>query len=70
MLELLAKDNQTDSTEIRLGFHLPPFHSVKHLHLHGLAPVSSLGFFGRLSFRLNSYWFKTVDEVIESLPEA
>lgn len=69
MLDLLAKNNQTDINEIRLGFHVSPFHSVKHLHLHGLSPTSSLGFFGRMSFRPDSFWFKTVDTIISSLPE-
>lgn len=67
MLDLLAKNNQTDINEIRLGFHVPPFHSVKHLHLHGIAPSSSMGLIGRLIFRSDSYWFKTVDTIIDSL---
>lgn len=69
MLELLEKNNQTDPNEISLGFHVPPFNSVKHLHLHGIAPTSEMTFIGRWIFRPNSYWFKTVSTIISSLPK-
>ncbi|XP_017065144.1 histidine triad nucleotide-binding protein 3 [Drosophila eugracilis] len=40
------------------GFHLPPFITVKHLHMHAIAPRSEMGFLSRLIFR-PSVWFKT-----------
>lgn len=70
MLDLLSKENQTDANDISLGFHLPPFNSVKHLHLHGISPKSEMRFLQRLIFRENSFWYKTVDNVINSLPES
>lgn len=70
MLELLEKRNQTDSNEILLGFHVPPFNSIKHLHLHGIAPTSEIKFVGRWIFRPDSYWFKTVDTIVKSLPKS
>lgn len=70
MLDLLAKNNQTDMNEISLGFHVPPFNSVKHLHLHGIAPVSEMRLIARMIFRADSYWFKKAETVINSLPEA
>lgn len=42
------------------GFHLPPFTSIKHLHMHAIAPRSEMGFLSRLIFRPYSFWFKTV----------
>ncbi|XP_016962847.1 adenosine 5'-monophosphoramidase HINT3 [Drosophila biarmipes] len=44
-----------------LGFHLPPFITVKHLHMHAIAPRSEMGFLSRLIFR-PSVWFKTAED--------
>ncbi|XP_024124211.1 histidine triad nucleotide-binding protein 3 isoform X1 [Oryzias melastigma] len=63
--EILQKNNVTDLSDVRFGFHWPPFCSVTHLHLHVLAPASQMGFMSRLIFRLNSYWFVTADQLIE-----
>jgi hypothetical protein len=68
MLEILATNNQTEQDQ-HLGFHIPPFTTVKHLHLHGMSPKSDMGFIGRMIFKENSWWYKTVDNVIDSLPE-
>jgi hypothetical protein len=68
MLALLEKNNQTDLEQISLGFHVPPFNSVKHLHLHGISKKSEMGFIGRMIFREDSYWYKTIDIIINSLP--
>lgn len=46
----------------RFGFHYP-FVMISHLHLHVISPVSEMGFFGRLLFRPNSYWFVTVSYI-------
>lgn len=69
MIELMSSNNQTDMTSISLGFHMPPFNSVKHLHMHGIAPKSEMKLVGRWIFREDSYWYKTVDTVINSLPD-
>ncbi len=53
--------------EVSFGFHWPPFNRVDHLHLHVIYPVDEMGFFSRLIFRPNSYWFKTPEEVVEFL---
>ncbi|XP_068189896.1 adenosine 5'-monophosphoramidase HINT3-like [Antennarius striatus] len=65
--DILQKNNVTDLTDVRFGFHWPPFCSVTHLHLHVLAPVSQMGFMSRIYYRLNSYWFVTADQLIEHL---
>ncbi|XP_038131730.1 histidine triad nucleotide-binding protein 3 [Cyprinodon tularosa] len=65
--DVLQKNSVTDLTDVRFGFHWPPFCSVTHLHLHVLAPVSQMGFMSRLIYRLNSYWFVTADQLIELL---
>ncbi|XP_077454781.1 adenosine 5'-monophosphoramidase HINT3 [Stigmatopora argus] len=65
--EILQKNNVMDLNDVRFGFHWPPFCSVTHLHLHVLAPASQMGFMSRLFYRLNSYWFITVEQLIELL---
>ncbi|XP_049585983.1 adenosine 5'-monophosphoramidase HINT3 [Syngnathus scovelli] len=65
--EVLRKNNVTDISDVRFGFHWPPFCSVAHLHLHVLAPASQMSFMSRLFYRLNSYWFITVEQLIELL---
>ncbi|KAH8297787.1 hypothetical protein KR054_010012 [Drosophila jambulina] len=46
--------------DVLFGFHLPPFISVRHLHMHAIAPRAEMGFLSRLVFRPSSVWFKTV----------
>ena len=46
----------------RMGFHWPPFNSIKHLHLHVIFPESGINFIGRQIYRPGSFYFATVDE--------
>ncbi|XP_032528429.2 adenosine 5'-monophosphoramidase HINT3-like [Danaus plexippus] len=62
--ELLAKNNLS-LEDARFGYHWPPFRSIKHLHLHTIAPESKMGFIGNMVFRKNSFWFVS-PEYIES----
>ncbi|KAL9911576.1 adenosine 5'-monophosphoramidase HINT3 isoform 2-T2 [Glossina fuscipes fuscipes] len=56
-----------ESNQTLLGFHMPPFITVKHLHLHGIAPRSNMSFLMRFIFKPHSAWFKLVDEAKEYL---
>lgn len=55
LMELgIQSDNAT------FGFHWPPFISVKHLHMHCIAPLSKMNFISRLIFKPLNIWYCTV----------
>ncbi|XP_041983654.1 histidine triad nucleotide-binding protein 3-like [Aricia agestis] len=64
--ELLQKNNLSVE-DARFGYHWPPFRSVKHLHLHTIAPESKMGFIARTVFMKNSYWFVSPEYVAAKL---
>jgi diadenosine tetraphosphate (Ap4A) HIT family hydrolase len=49
-----------DVEDIRLGFHLPPFNSISHLHLHVISPASQMSTISRLIFKPHTWWFTSV----------
>ncbi|XP_030753737.1 histidine triad nucleotide-binding protein 3-like [Sitophilus oryzae] len=56
-----------DTNDLRIGFHLPPFNTVDHLHLHTISPASSMSLLHRVMFQPNSWWFTTVETIQERL---
>uniref|UniRef100_A0A1B0G2W6 HIT domain-containing protein n=1 Tax=Glossina morsitans morsitans TaxID=37546 RepID=A0A1B0G2W6_GLOMM len=56
-----------ESNETLFGFHMPPFITVEHLHLHSIAPRSNMSFLIRFIFKPHSACFKLVDEAKEYL---
>lgn len=48
----------------RMGFHLPPFTSVPHLHLHTLCPASTMNLRSQLHYGPQSHWFITVSDIV------
>ncbi|XP_065182019.1 adenosine 5'-monophosphoramidase HINT3-like [Sycon ciliatum] len=63
----VLEERGADVTSARFGFHWAPFHTIEHLHLHVIAPVTEMGFIARTVFRPNSYWFVTSEWVEERL---
>ncbi|XP_057678187.1 adenosine 5'-monophosphoramidase HINT3-like isoform X2 [Corythoichthys intestinalis] len=64
---VLEKNKVRDLNDVRLGFHVPPFSSVPHLHLHALAPASKMNDSARRRYGPQSHWFITVEEALSQL---
>ncbi|XP_073348455.1 adenosine 5'-monophosphoramidase HINT3-like [Pagrus major] len=64
---ILEKNKVSNLDDVRFGFHMPPFSSVPHLHLHALAPASTMSFKSQLHYGPQSHWFITVDKVLSQL---
>lgn len=58
-LKIVFQQKNVDINDALYGFHWPPFISVHHLHMHGIAPASSMKLISRGIFRPNSLWFCT-----------
>ena len=51
-----------------LCFHVPPFNSVDHLHLHVLAPASEISYWARNSkYRVGTMWCTGIEDAITRL---
>jgi diadenosine tetraphosphate (Ap4A) HIT family hydrolase len=70
-MKAMAEELLADSSG-RLVFHVPPFNSVQHLHLHVLAPVDSISTAGRLKFgsetRQCTSWESVVTRLEQDVP--
>ncbi|XP_051511487.1 adenosine 5'-monophosphoramidase HINT3 isoform X1 [Myxocyprinus asiaticus] len=64
---VLKAKNVTDFEDISLGFHVPPYITVPHLHLHVLAPFSQLHIETR--FKYTDYWYLTVEKLLKILDD-
>ena len=57
-----------DANDYVLCFHVPPFNSVDHLHLHVLAPTSRMAWIHRYGkYRCGTRWCIEESEVIDRL---
>lgn len=53
--------------ESYVGFHVPPFISVPHLHMHVIAPAAQIVHSKRMKYVPGSFWFWTSTRVVEKL---
>ncbi|XP_058612659.1 adenosine 5'-monophosphoramidase HINT3 isoform X1 [Onychostoma macrolepis] len=65
--DVLKAKNVTNLEDISLGFHVPPYITVPHLHLHVLAPFSQL--FRWAIGKHTSFWYLTEEKLIQKLTE-
>uniref|UniRef100_A0A8C3G9G7 HIT domain-containing protein n=1 Tax=Cyclopterus lumpus TaxID=8103 RepID=A0A8C3G9G7_CYCLU len=61
---VLKKTKVSDLDDVRMGFHVPPFSSVPHLHLHVLAPASDMTLKSQLRYGPQTHWFITVSDIL------
>lgn len=61
--ELIRKKGVVLS-DVSYGFHWPPFVSVRHLHMHAIAPASRMSFVSRCIFKPANIWYRTVSAII------
>lgn len=59
-LEYFMGRKGADLSNVSYGFHLPPFISVKHLHMHAIAPISNMSLISRMIFARNNFWYCSV----------
>ncbi|XP_030627784.1 histidine triad nucleotide-binding protein 3-like [Chanos chanos] len=64
---VLQQKNVMELGDVRMGFHMPPFSSVPHLHLHVLAPASEMSDRSLRFYGPQSYWFITVENLLKQL---
>lgn len=65
--ENILRERGADMSDIRLGFHWPPFNTVRHLHLHAISPVSEMSMMQSVIFRPGTWWFVSSDYVLSQL---
>eukprot|EP00667_Euglena_gracilis_P008908 EG_transcript_9033 len=64
----VLQDQGAPMGDLRMGFHVPPFQSIGHLHLHCIAPASQMGYFNRnVAFRPDSFCFVSMDRMLARL---
>lgn len=56
--------------DIRYGFHMPPFISVDHLHMHIISPATQMGFVHSNLFRESSWYFLSPDALVTKVRKA
>ncbi|KAL7746283.1 hypothetical protein RI367_008354 [Sorochytrium milnesiophthora] len=64
-LAIVKQKLGVDPQSVRLGFHVPPFNSVYHLHLHIL--VEPIKMSRRYKYASGVWWFRSLDEQLAML---
>lgn len=54
-------------TDVQYSFHIPPWNSIDHIHLHCIAKPKEMSFFSSLKYYQGSFWCKSAADVISSL---
>ncbi len=62
---MLAVAQSQCTSDAVYGFHVPPFHSIDHLHLHCVTPPYRG--WRALKYKPGTPWFVTVEELLDKL---
>lgn len=66
--ELMNVHEDTIASRVCYSFHVPPFNSIDHVHMHAfLDDPRSVGYYGRLKHRAKSWWCCSYDQVMARL---
>ncbi|KAG6619409.1 Histidine triad nucleotide-binding protein 3 [Phytophthora cinnamomi] len=61
---------QEQELPVRYSFHVPPFNSIDHVHMHAFHDdPRRLGYYGRIKYRTESWWCRSYDQVMARLQE-
>lgn len=61
---------EDDENPVRYSFHVPPFNSIDHVHMHAFYDdPRRLGYYGRIKYRTESWWCRSYDQVMARLQE-
>ena len=61
--------DDSDADPPLLCFHIPPFNSIDHVHLHVLCEPKALSLFGKIKYCTGTFYCKSADEVIKEIKE-
>ncbi|GMF11802.1 unnamed protein product [Phytophthora lilii] len=68
--ESLELEQTADENPVRYSFHVPPFNSIDHVHMHAFHDdPRTLGYYGRIKYRTESWWCRSYDQVMARLEE-
>ena len=71
LAKIVLKERRGDPDDVRMGFHLPPFLRVPHLHMHIISPASSMSWLNRnIVFRNDSFAFVSPNGAINHLKKS
>jgi hypothetical protein len=66
-LREFSQEAQRIAHDARFCFHVPPWNSIDHLHLHAIARLNTMGFKSSIKYMPNTYYCQTADSLIATL---
>lgn len=64
MVDFAKKVLEEEAENAIFCFHMPPFNSIDHLHLHAIARCDEIGWLSWLKYYQGSKWCQSADDVI------
>jgi len=55
------------SNDAKFVFHIPPYNSIDHLHLHVIARPDSMGTTGKIKYSDGRFWCMTAEKAIQTI---
>jgi len=65
--ESLATVEGGDGNDAQFSFHVPPFNSIDHLHLHAIGRPRTMGFMSWITYFQDGIWCKSAEKLIQEL---